>query len=355
MKTMTAYIGDVPVGDLFPTVFMAETGTFYNQDIDKAIFLIDQAADAGADIIKTEILHDPDIVLESAGLMHTYTHARGETKENYRKLIERKTVSLDNYQKIIRYVKQVRKIPFVASCYDFEGVDFMAVNKGDAIKLWKNNFTNPALIRYAAKTGLTLIFDAADVYLDEVAKCVRLALKNNAGGVIVNHHPGRNPAPPEIHNLKLIKRYKEVIKVPVGLSCHYRGEEILYAAVGAGVNLIEKGVYDNPDEDDQNVVSAASATGLESMIRKVRNCWLALGRPDPTVSEPRDTYTLQYGLTSKIQIAQGECFSLGNVKFAFPAVGIPVEHWDLIDGKKATRAIDAKCPICWGDVHLGHD
>jgi sialic acid synthase SpsE len=350
MDSSIVQIGNISVGDSYPTAFMAELSTYYNQDMDKAIYLIDKAIDAGSDILKTEILHDSNIVLEKANLEHRYEHAGGFTTENYRKLIERKTVPLEQYKKIINYVKQEKRVPFVASCYDFEGIDFLVENGADAIKLWKNNYNNFPLIKYAAKTGLPIIFDIADIYLDELIKIVRIAQNNGAGGVIVNHHPGKTPTPPEEHNLRLIQTYKNLLNVPVGLSCHYPGDEMLYVAVGLGANIIEKGVYDNPDENDQGIMITASFDELTGVIKKTKSCWEALGDPYPMVKEPRDNYTLLYGLTARQKITKGETLTLENVKFAFPALGISCEFWELVNGKMVNKNIEAKNEISWRDI-----
>ena len=42
--------------------------------------------------------------------------------------------------------------------------------------------------------------------------------------------------------------------------------------------------------------------------------------------------------------------SLESVRFAFPCVGNPVEHWDLVDGGTITRDGAADSPVCWSDV-----
>ncbi len=350
MKQNVVYIGNIPVGDGYPTVFMAELSTYYNQDIDKAIGLIDKAIDAGCEIIKTEILHDSDVILKKANLQHTFNYVDGKKTENYRKLIEQKTVSIENYKKIINYVTKVKKVPFVASCYDFEGVDFLVQNGGHAIKLWKNNYNNIPLIKYAAKSGLPIIFDISNIYLDELAKIVRIAQINQVKGIIVNHHPGKTPTPAEDHNMSVVRKYKETLDIPVGLSCHYIGNEMMYVGVGLGVNIIEKGVYDNPKEDDQGVMITADINDLENIIYKVKNCWKALGNEYLSITEPRDTKTLNYGLSSKCLIRKGEKLSKKNVKFSFPAIGIEVEHWDLVKGKIVKNEIAPKSEIRWQDV-----
>jgi len=343
-------IGSVMVGDGYPTVFVAEVGTFFNKDVDLACSYLQTAIEAGAPVLKTEILHDPDVCLKNTGLLHEYRHARGSKVEDYRQLIERKVVSLDGYRKIFDFCKR-SGVPFVATVYDLDGVDFLVEIGGAAIKIARDNINNVPLIRHAARTGIPIIFDAGITYLDEVAHAVRLAQAEGADGVIVNHHPGANPAPPEVHNMRVMKTYKDALRVPVGLSCHYRGDEMLYLAVGMGANLLEKGVVDNPDRIDQDLVSAARLSEVKQIIQKVNNCWAAIGQFPARHKEPRDL-SVRKGLLAKCPIAEGEVFGLNNVRFSWPPIGISVEYWDVIAGNQAVRPLNTHDVIRWSDVRF---
>ncbi|MGB0383239.1 MAG: N-acetylneuraminate synthase family protein [Ardenticatenaceae bacterium] len=341
-------IGGVLVGDGYPTVFVAEVGTFFNQDIELAKSYLRAAVEAGVPLFKTEILHDPDVCLKNTGLLHEYRHATGTQVEEYRKLIERKVVPLDGYRKLFALCHELG-VPFIASVYDFVGIDFLVEVGGAGIKIPRDSVNNVPLIRYAARTGLPLIFDDGVVHFDELVRAVRLAQEEGAGGVIVNRHPGANPAPPELHNMRLMQSYKESLRIPVGLACHYRGDEILYMAVGMGVNLLEKGVVEDPDRLEQDLVSALRLSELKEVVQKVKNCWQAIGQVPVHHKEQRDLSTRK-GLVAKGPIAKGEVFGPHNLRFAWPPLGISVEYWDLIIGNQAARAIDNLDPIRWSDV-----
>lgn len=343
-------IGHVVIGDGYPTAFMAEVSTFFNKDIDLGIKYVHAAALAGVDIFKTEILHNANVCLKNARIVHRYKHSKGETEENYRDLIERKVVPLPEYRRLFDVCRSV-KLPFVCSVYDTEGVDFLVGEGGSGIKFPRDNVNNIGLIRYASETGLPIVFDAGNVRMDEIALAVRTARDAGAGGVIVNLHPAANPAPPGFHNLMLASTYKTAFQLPVGLACHYRGEEILYAAVGAGVNLLEKGIVDDNDKEEQDVVSAANLDELKGIVERVRSCWSALGTGVPGIREPRDLSTWK-GMVAKTAIQEGDVLSIDNLGFAWPPDGISVGFWDLVVGKKARRPIAESEVIRWDDVAL---
>src|SRR6266853_748184 len=115
--SLTVRIGNVNVGREHPCAFMAEIGTFFNQDVEQGCRFLEAAAAAGVPLLKGEILHDADICLRSSGLELRFQHATGAQVENYRRLIERKVIPLEGYRRLLECTRRVG-IPFVASVYD---------------------------------------------------------------------------------------------------------------------------------------------------------------------------------------------------------------------------------------------
>ena len=170
-----------------------------------------------------------------------------------------------------------------------------------------------------------------------------------AGGVIVNHHPGANPAPANIHNMKVMQTYRQALNIPVGFTCHYVGNEILYMAVGMGANIIEKGFVEDPTKAEQDIVSAATFDEMADVIRRVNNCWEAIGEFPSRFQEPRDLST-RTGMVAKERVSRGAALSLDNVRFSFPPKGISSEKWDVVRGNTAVRELAPGDVINWNDI-----
>ncbi|MEO6053282.1 MAG: N-acetylneuraminate synthase family protein [Chthoniobacterales bacterium] len=346
MKTVK--LGSIPVGDGFPTVFVAETGSFFNKEVDTACKYITAVAKSGADIFKTEIIHDANICLANTGTMVSYAHAGGKSTEVYREHVERKQLSLKEYAHIFAHARSIG-IPFLATVFDYAGIDFLKSEGGCAIKISRNNINNVPLIRYAAQSKLPIIFDEGFIYLDELAFGIRCAREAGCDDIIVNYHPGLNPAPADRHNLKVIETYKTTFGIPIGLACHFRGDEILYTAIGAGVNIIEKGVDDNPDREEADLVSATPMKDLAAVVANVKACWKALGDPRPQPPEPRDLSSRCCIVAAK-PIAADTILKTEDLRFAWPPVGISTRDWDCVIGSKTTRAIEKDQPLNWEDI-----
>ncbi len=226
-------------------------------------------------------------------------------------------------------------------------MDFVRAQGGSSVKIARNNIDNVPLIRYAAASGLPVVFDMGHVTFSEVAQAVDTARAAGARDLIINLHPGANPAPAASHHLRTADTIKGMFGCPVGLSCHYRGDEILYAAVGAGINLLEKGVDSDPDRPEQDLVSALPLRDLPACVAKVRACWDALGATAPEVSADRDL-SVRAGLVAGRDIGSGETIRLEDLTWAFPPVGIWATDCDRVVGRAVVTDVPAGTPLKWG-------
>jgi len=341
-------IGNVPVGDGHPTVFVAEIGSFFKQDIDRAMDFLRRTVEAGAPVFKTEILHDPDVVLKNTGLNCNFNHTGGKRSQDYRALIEERVVPLKDYERLFSACEKFN-VPAIASVFDFRGVDFLKDVGGAAVKLSRNYINHEPLLRYAAESGMPVILDIGEIYLSEMMAAVELVHSVGAP-LIINHHPGANPSTALQHNLRIIETYKRVANVPVGLSCHYKGDLMLYVATALGANMLEKGVVDDPDAAEADIVSAASFRELKDMIGKVRESWEAIGDGKDRTKAERDIST-RAGLVAASDLEIETVITSSDIKFAWPPKGISPDHWHLVAGSKLRKPVAAGEAITWS--HFG--
>lgn len=340
-------IGSHTISDKHPVCFVAEVGAFFNKDIKLACDYIDLAAQAGVDFFKTEILHTADVVLASDEVKLVYQTASGPVTENYRAFIERKVMSLDSYDQLFEH-GQKRGLSLMATVFDSIGVDFLVRHKASAIKISRNNVNHEPLIRYAAQSGLPIIFDLGDVPL-WVAQRALYWVQSEGGAAMFNYHPAKNPASAADHHLTLIPWLKSCLKTPIGLSCHYRGDEILYASIGAGVNLIEKGIDADPNRKEADLVSAASFIELEKIVQKCKRCSEAMGSANLVVQEER-LDGVRVGVTATKDLKEGDVLSLSNVHFSWPPKGISPEYWFIVCGRRVRKAVKQGEPVTWGNI-----
>jgi len=359
--TRTFKLGGFDVGGGAAPLFFAEIGSFFNGDPKPAAELIRRivacakAVPGQPVVLKTEILDDPEICLPGEA-METYASKAGEVKrENYRALIERKAMATARYPELFALCREAR-MPFVVSVYDFRAADLAAREGAAALKIASSNIVHVPLIRHAARHGLPMVIDTGRSSIAEVHRAVDTARRAGAPDIVIEHSPDGHPAPPKAHNLRIMRTYEQAFGLPVGLSDHFTGVEMLYAATALGAAVLEKGVYFDAEELDQDISHTMAIDALPAVLRAVHACWEALGDAE---RDPRGRIDWVIGtsqrqcLVAKTDLAPGAKLSLETVRFAFPCLGIPVENWDTVEGWSVASAVRAGTPIRWEDVRPG--
>lgn len=353
-------IGGHDLSDNAPPLFFAEIGAFFGQDVSLAKSMIEQILDARRRvpqqplILKTEVLHDPEICL-AGDTVETYASKSGLVKqENYRALIERKALSLDRYAELFEMCA-LADLPFIASVYDLVGADLAVECGAVALKIASSNVIHIPLIRHCAAKDVPIILDTGRATLAEVDRAIATARKAGCEKMVIQHSPDGHPALPKAHNLKTLETYQHAFGFPVGLSDHHIGLEMIYMAIAMGASVIEKGVHVAPDDLDIDISHTMHMKDLVDVMRSVFNCWSALGLSFRDMRQPIEGVlgtSQRQCLVANCDISAGDQISMKNIRFAFPRRGISVEHWDLVDGVNLRNPVSVGRPIQWGDVEL---
>jgi sialic acid synthase SpsE len=347
MKNKSVEIAGIKIGKDHPVRIAGEIGTYFGTNLSLAKEYIEVAKEAGVDFLKTEILHDLSIIWDESMTL-TYNTDSGPKTENFKQLLARKCVSLTAYEKLIKYSIK-NGLPVMASVYDFKGVDFLVNSGAAAAKIASQNITNRPLIEHCAKSGLPLIMDTGNALLCEVASAVKWAENSGVKGVILNHRPDGNPCPADKHNMRLLESYDKAFGWPVGLSCHYDGDEMIYLSIGRGARLIEKPLYHKRERDDNDTMIVMYYDDFKEMVRKVRNCSDASGSG---VREELIEEQLKHRacLVASKDIKKGTEISLENIIFSWPMEGIDASLWHKASGLKAVKYIKSGTTVNWQDV-----
>jgi len=332
-----------------PPVFLPDIGTFFNQDLKLAEQLLHRVASSGARYIKGEILHDPDICLATDTNERYLGNDATPREENYRTLIERKCVELDAYRELFAPCADLN-LGLVLSVYDHAGADFAAEAGAAAIKIASTNVVHAPLIRHCAGLGLPLIIDTGKATLGEAQRAVEWAQQAGCSELVVEYSPPAPPAPLERHNLRILPDLYKLFGLPIGLSDHHHGNEMLYAASALGCRVLEKGVCNDNNPADQDVYHALNVNELAQVMRQCHNIHAALGEAHAAYPPPAERPSARMGLVARENLQPGELVSLDKVRFAFPTLGIPVEDWDTAEGSVIKQAVAANTPLEWEHV-----
>ena len=334
--------------------FLPDIGTFFNQDIEMAFRMIDQLANAGVRCIKGELLHDASICL-NVGAQEKFYETASETTyfEDYYELIQRKVVSLDDYAKLFSYC-QKKNLQIALSVYDFEGIRFAEGLNSKYIKISSSNVTHKPLIQAVCETNSVLLLDTGHATTEEIARAINWIEDAGKSDFIVQHSPPAPPARINEHNLKYMVNLGVMFGCQYSLSDHHKGNEMLLAAVALGASVVEKGVCLEECKIDQDVNHAMKISEVAGVLRAIKNISAALGSGVRQLPRDRPKYLSRMGLVLKRDLAKEHVLELGDLDFAFPVVGIPVEYIDMIIDKKLGVDKAAGLPLHWEDLFAGN-
>lgn len=350
MLERVVQVHDQLVGAGHPPLVLADIGTYFDQNLSVGTSLIDAVADAGLSLVKGEVLHDASICLDVALEETITTRDLAVSKERYRRVIEQKVLSLTAYEKLFEHVRR-RRLALALSVYDAVGLQFAIEQQAALIKIASSNVVHRPLIELAATTGKPVVMDTGATTLEEVCRAVRWFVGAGGTKLIVEYSPPGPPAPASGHNLGMLQVYRSAFGCPVGLSDHHSGDEMIYAAIGLGANVVEKGVCPRDLMKGQDVGHALPANLLADVVRKCGNVHVALNGTLSDLLSSRSRHPARMGLITKRDLQLGHQLTADDLAYAFPAVGIPVEHVEEVVGRSLVKNLPGRTPIRWADLN----
>lgn len=345
----TIYFGDIPVGAGVAPVLLPDIDMFFNKDLVLAERVVGELVEANVNVIKGAVIHTAEIALDDGTLETYYSPETGAVSENYRALMERKVMTLDEHERLFKLCRRLGP-ELVLSVYDIKGAEFAKDIGACALKIPSTNITHEPLIKSLGTLGLPVILDTGKSTLEEIARAVQWLQDSGVRQYIVEHSPEAPPSSLINHNLLMLPTLREVFNCPVGLSDHHAGNEMMYAAIALGASVIEKGVYHDTQGHDQDVHHSMKVSEVGEVWAKCLNIHQALGTNMRYLDRDRPKPAARMGLIARRDLNVGEAISLDTVDFAFPAKGVPTEHWGIVEGWVLKSDLSAGEVISWNDI-----
>lgn len=353
------------------TFIIAEAGVNHDGSLEKALALVDVAADAGADAVKFQTFRAELLATEKAPKA-AYQEASEGSDETQASMLRRLELSRSDHEALVNRCGK-RSIEFLSTPFDEASAAMLVEQFGlRRLKIGSGEITNGPLLLNVARLGKPMILSTGMSTLGEVEAALSVlaygytardgkptkadieaafssesgqdALANN---VTLLHCITEYPAPPHAANLRAMDTLAVAFGLPVGLSDHTMGVAVATAAVARGASVIEKHFTLDRRASGPDHGASLEPDELAALVRSIRDVESALGtgRKVPDRIELGNQVVARRSLVATSDIAAGEEFTVRNLGSRRPGGGLsPMKYWELL-GRAAKRSYALGDPI----------
>jgi pseudaminic acid synthase len=327
---------------------VAEMSGNHNGSLDRALALVDAAADAGADAIKIQTYTADTMTVDVKHPRFQISAGHELWGDQYLyQLFEKAHTPWDWHQPIFERARERGITPF-SSPFDRTAIELLEKLDAPIYKIASSEITDLPLIRMAASTGKPMIISTGMASVKEIAAAVEAAQGAGSPDVTVLSCTASYPAPPEETNLRRIPVLAQMLELPIGLSDHTLGIGVPIAAVAYGACLIEKHV--TLDRADGGVDSAFSLEPHEVKLLREESerAWQALGTTHigPTEAE-KESLRFRRSLYVVADVKAGDRVTEANVRSIRPTGGLEPDMIGTVLGRAFTVDAAKGTPLTW--------
>jgi len=329
MKSSLAKIFDQRIN--VPTVVIAEIGVNHNGDLQRALMLIEQAKEAGADVVKFQSFRT-ELLIKADQPKMPYQEERAREANQF-DMLKKLELNEDQHKKIMAHCRKV-EIDFLSTPYDTQSADLLKSLGSEAVKVASTDTTNVPFLRYLKKLGLPIILSTGVTAKSEVERVMKEFDRGDQLALL--HCVSNYPCPVEELNLRCIRSYQEQFHCPVGFSDHSASLDVGAYAVAAGARILEKHFTFDKSASGPDHAASFTRDELKIYIQRVREVEVMLGDGQKTVtpSESAIKSHMQKSLVARSSLKSGQFLTETDLWTMRPATGLSPLDIDAVVGKR---------------------
>ena len=341
-------IGDKKIGPSEKPFIIAEMSGNHNQSLERALKIVDLAAEAGADAVKLQTYTPDTMTLDiHTGEFFIESDTNLWQGQSLYNLYKKAYTPWEWHEAIFNRCKEHGMVAF-SSPFDETAVDFLETLNVPAYKIASFENVDIPLIKKVAATGKPIIISTGMASIAELDEAVQAVKSQGNDKIILLKCTSTYPAAPENSNISTIPHLRELFGMDVGLSDHTMGVGVSIAAVTLGAVVVEK--HFTTSRADGGVDSSFSLEPLElkMLVEETKRAWQSIGhiKYGPTDAEKP---SLDHRRTLYIgkDLQRGDVLTKENVRIIRPGLGLPPKYFELVIGKAVKQDVKKGTALSW--------
>ncbi|MXU66607.1 pseudaminic acid synthase [Oceanomicrobium pacificus] len=344
--TATIEIAGRKIGPDHPPYVICELSANHNGDLDRALEMIDHAADTGCDAIKIQTYTADTLTIDVDRPEFRIEGGLWDGRTLHDLYSEAQTPFEWHGAMFERAAK--RGVTLFSTPFDPTAVDLLSGLDAPAYKVASFELLDLPLIARIAREGKPMIMSTGIANLGEIEAAVRTARENGCEELVLLHCISSYPAPAEDSNLRTIPHLAEAFSVVAGLSDHTLGTATSVASVALGARVIEK--HFTLDRNDGGPDSSFSLEPQEfrDLVRSCNDAFLSLGQVGYAL-KPSEQGVAKFrrSLYVVADVDAGETLTESHVRSIRPGYGLPPKALPDVLGRRARRDLKRGDALDW--------
>ena len=344
-------LGSRNIGKNFKPFVIAEMSGNHNHSLERALEIVDAAANSGVDALKIQTYTPDTMTLDLSTNEFFINDTSSLWKGRSLYSLYQEAMTPWEWHQAIQARCLAKGIEFFSSPFDSTAVDFLETLNVPFYKIASFEITDLPLIKKVARTGKPILMSTGMATVSEIREAVDTARLNGADGIVLLKCTSSYPAEPKHANLATIKDLGEIFKTEIGLSDHTMGSTVPIAGVALGATVIEKHFTLNRVVGGVDSAFSMEPEEFASMIKDVNHAWESVGNVHYGLSESEEKSKIfRRSIYFAQDVNEGDLLTEKNTRVIRPSLGLEPKHYEEVIGKKAAGDFKKGTPLSWDKI-----
>ena len=334
------------IGAAYEPYIICELSGNHNGSLDRALTMIDAAADTGCDAIKLQTYTADTLTIPCDKPDFKISGGLWDGRILYDLYQEAHTPFEWHAALFERAAK--RGVTIFSTPFDESAADLLDDLGAPAFKIASFEATDLPLIAYVANKGKPMIISTGLATLGEAEAAVRTARENGCEELILLHCISSYPAPSDQSNLRTMPHLADSFGVVGGLSDHTYGTATSVASIALGGAVIEKHFTLARSDGGPDADFSLEPEEFKRLVDDCKNAWTSLGKINyRTKPAEEGNKIFRRSIYAVRDISKGEAISRENVRSIRPGFGLPPATLPDLIGRHAKQDIAFGTAMSW--------
>ncbi len=339
-------IGALVVGAGSTPFVIAEMSGNHNQSLERALEIVDAAAQSGVHALKIQTYTADTITIDIREREFFISDADNLWKgSSLYELYEKAYTPWEWHKPIFDRARQHGMIAF-STPFDDTAVDFLEQLNVPCYKIASFENTHIPLIRRVAATGKPMIISTGMATFAELDETVEAAKSAGCKDLVLLKCTSTYPSTPDDSNILTIPEMRKRYGCEIGLSDHTMGIGVAVAAVALGATVIEKHFTLDREDGGVDSIFSMEPAELAQLVVETERAWQAIGKAqDGPTEKEKSSLVFRRSLYVVEDMKVGDTFTAKNLRAIRPGYGLAPKFYDDTIGKTVKRDVARGTPL----------